>query len=27
VMLNPENGGTTFTFRYKLNGDFIEMDY
>ncbi len=27
VALLPENGGTTFTFRYKLNGDFIEMDY
>lgn len=27
VMLNPENGGTTFTFRYALNGDFIKMDY
>ena len=27
VMLQPENGGTTFTFRYNLNGGFIEMDY
>ena len=27
VMLQPEHGGTTFTFRYALNGDFIEMDY
>ncbi|UNY99845.1 hypothetical protein MQE36_05730 [Zhouia spongiae] len=27
VMLNPPNGGTTFTFNYKLNGDFIKMDY
>ncbi len=27
VVLQPENGGTKFTFRYKLNGDFIEMDY
>lgn len=27
VMLTPEKGGTTFTFRYAINGDFIEMDY
>ncbi|WP_128755252.1 hypothetical protein [Aquimarina sediminis] len=27
VVLTPENGGTNFTFKYKLNGDFIEMDY
>jgi len=27
VKLQPENGGDTFTFSYKLNGDFIEMDY
>ncbi len=27
VMLKPENEGTTFTFRYKLNGDLIKMDY
>lgn len=27
VMLQPKNGGTTFTFRYSLRGDFIEMDY
>jgi len=27
VMLQPENGGTTFTFRYKLNGELIKMDY
>ncbi len=27
VMLNPKNGGTTFTFRYALNGAFIDMDY
>ena len=27
VMLKPENGGTTFTFRYKLNGNLIKMDY
>lgn len=26
VMLKPENGGTTFTFSYKLNGDLIKMD-
>ncbi len=27
VMLQPKNGGTTFTFSYKLNGDLIKMDY
>ncbi|WP_346237157.1 hypothetical protein ABDK00_012000 [Niabella insulamsoli] len=27
VMLQPETGGTTFSFQYKLNGDFIKMDY
>ncbi len=27
VMLKPENGGTSFTFYYKLNSDLIEMDY
>ena len=27
VQLKPENGGNTFTFRYELNGNFIEMDY
>ena len=27
VMLTPKNEGKTFVFRYKLNGDFIEMDY
>lgn len=27
VMLEPENGGNTFTFCYKLNGDLIKMDY
>ena len=27
VMLKPENGGTTFTFRYTLDGELIEMDY
>ncbi len=27
IMLKPENGGTTFTFYYKLNGDLIKMDY
>ncbi len=26
VMLKPENGGTTFTFFYKLNGELIKMD-
>lgn len=27
VMLQPETGGTTFTYSYRLNGEFIEMDY
>lgn len=27
VSLKPENGGTTFSFYYKLNGELIEMDY
>lgn len=27
VMLQPETGGTTFTYSYKLDGTFIEMDY
>lgn len=27
VVLKPENGGNSFSFRYKLNGDFIEMEY
>lgn len=27
VMLEPENGGTTFSFRYTLNGDLIKMHY
>ncbi len=27
VMLQPENGGTTFTYSYKLNGELINMDY
>ncbi len=27
IMLEPKNGGTTFTFSYKLNGELIEMDY
>ncbi|WP_203258228.1 hypothetical protein [Hyunsoonleella ulvae] len=27
VVLKPENGGTSFTFSYKLNGDFINMSY
>mgnify|MGYP001803236735 CR=1 FL=1 len=27
VLLKPGNGGTTFTFSYKLNGDFIKMNY
>lgn len=27
IQLQPEHGGTTFTYSYKLNGEFIEMDY
>lgn len=27
VKLQPENGGTSFTFNYQLDGSFIEMDY
>lgn len=27
VSLKPENGGTTFSFYYKLDGELIEMDY
>ena len=27
VMLQPENGGTTYTFNYKLDGNLIEMNY
>ena len=27
VKLEPENGGTSFSFYYELNGQFIEMDY
>ena len=27
VNLQPENGGTTFRFRYSLNGDLISMNY
>ncbi|WP_064967666.1 hypothetical protein [Tenacibaculum ovolyticum] len=27
VKLEPENGGTSFTYYYKLNGEFIKMDY
>ncbi|MDB2462732.1 hypothetical protein N9W61_01345 [Algibacter sp.] len=27
VMLKPETGATTFTFRQGLNGDSIKMDY
>ena len=27
ISLNPENGGTTFSFYYTLNGDLIKMDY
>ncbi|WP_296386152.1 hypothetical protein [Winogradskyella sp.] len=27
VMLRPETGGTTFTFRYNLNGELIKMNY
>ena len=27
ISLEPENGGTKFSFTYKLNGELIEMDY
>lgn len=27
VMLKPENGGDTYTFTYKLDGDLIKKDY
>lgn len=27
INLKPENGGTTFRFTYKLNGELIKMDY
>ncbi len=27
VRLEPEHGGTDFTFTYKLDGTFIELDY
>ena len=27
INLKPENGGTTFRFNYKLNGELIKMDY
>lgn len=27
VMLQPETGGTTFTYSYQLNGELIGMDY
>lgn len=27
VKLEPESGGTSFTFYHKLNGDLIKMDY
>lgn len=27
IDLKPENGGTTFMFSYKLNGELIKMDY
>ncbi len=27
VKLKPENGGTSFTFSYRLDGSLIEMDY
>jgi len=27
IMLKPENGGTTFTFSYKLDGELIKTNY
>ena len=27
INLQPENGGTTFSFYYTLSGDLIKMDY
>ncbi len=27
VKLEPASGGTSFSFSYELNGEFIEMDY
>ncbi len=27
VKLEPENGGTSFTFFYKVNGDLIKLNY
>lgn len=27
VKLQPENGGTSFTFSYQIDGSLIEMDY
>jgi len=27
IILQPENGGTSFSFRYTLSGDFIQLDY
>ncbi len=27
VMLEPETGGTSFSYYYKLDGEFINMDY
>ena len=27
IMLEPENGGTTFTYSYELSGELIDMSY
>ena len=27
IQLKPENGGTTFTYSYSLNGDMIDLSY
>lgn len=27
INLKPENGGTTFRFSYKLNGELLKMNY